>query len=85
MMGSFFGEIWLYGSEIDVKFLAPVRPGDCITTKGVVKEKIERDSDTVVIIEVACVNQDGGNTFLQQYLKLILGTIYAVLFLKKER
>ena len=70
MMGSFFGEGWLSGGEMDVKFLAPVRPGDSITVQGIVKEIAEQDN-TVVFCDVVCLNQNK--------VKVVAGTTRAVL------
>lgn len=59
MMTGAFGEIWLTGGSLNVRFKAPARPGNSITISGKVKKiQIEKE-ETVVSCEVLCVNQQG--------------------------
>jgi len=57
MMTSWFGKGWLYGGELEIKFVGPVQPGDTIVTKGKVME-IENDGvKRYAVCEVSCENQ----------------------------
>ena len=59
MMTAAFGEDWLSGGKLDVRFRAPARPGDTIAIGGKVTA-VERDENqTRVRCEVLCQNQDG--------------------------
>ena len=44
MLTRFFGQNWLQGGKIDVKFIRYTLPGDVAAAGGVVKEKIEEGS-----------------------------------------
>ncbi|MCZ7567283.1 MAG: MaoC family dehydratase [Ardenticatenaceae bacterium] len=55
MMTNQFEYAWIDGGEMEVEFLAPVRPGDSITTRGKVIEKSEADRS--ITCEVYCENQ----------------------------
>lgn len=59
MMTKAFAKGWLAGGKMTVSFLAPVRPGDTITARGVVKKKREDEGQRVVVCEVYCENQKG--------------------------
>ncbi len=59
LMTKAFAKGWLAGGKMTVSFLAPVRPGDTITARGVVKKKSEEDGKRVVVCEVYCENQKG--------------------------
>lgn len=59
VMTESFGKGWLAGGKLTVTFLAPVRPGDTITARGIIKKKKEEDGDKVVVCEVFCENQKG--------------------------
>ena len=59
LMTKSFARGWLTGGKMTVSFLAPVRPGDTITARGVVKKKIEESGQRVVVCEVYCENQKG--------------------------
>ena len=59
MMTKAFAKGWLAGGKMTVSFLAPVRPGDTITARGVVKKKREEEGQRVVVCEVYCENQKG--------------------------
>ena len=57
MMTNWLSKMWIAGGELEVSFLAPVRPGDKITSKGRV---IEKDEDKKIVgCEVYCENQKG--------------------------
>lgn len=59
MMAKSFPKGWLAGGKFTASFLAPVRPGDTITTRGIVKRKKEEEGQRVVVCEVFCENQKG--------------------------
>lgn len=59
MMAKSFAKGWLAGGKLTVSFLAPVRPGDTITARGVVKQKKEDSGKRQVVCEVFCENQNG--------------------------
>ena len=59
MMTKAFAKGWLAGGKMTVSFLAPVRPGDSITARGIVKKKKEEDGQRIVVCEVFCENQKG--------------------------
>lgn len=59
MMTRSFARGWLAGGKLTVSFLAPVRPGDIVTARGVVKGKREEEGRRVVVCEVFCETQKG--------------------------
>ena len=59
MMTNSFGKGWLAGGKMTVSFLAPVRPGDAISARGVVRSKKEEAGQKVIVCEVFCENQKG--------------------------
>jgi 3-hydroxybutyryl-CoA dehydratase len=56
MMTHQFEYAWIDGGEMEIKFLAPVRPGDSITTRGKVIEK--NKDERSITCEVFCENQE---------------------------
>jgi acyl dehydratase len=62
MMTDNFGEGYLRGGDIAVAFRKPVRPGDVITTKGIVQEVRPEGARIRVLCEVWLENQDGEKT-----------------------
>ncbi|MDP2662757.1 MAG: MaoC family dehydratase [Dehalococcoidia bacterium] len=59
VMTKAFAKGWLAGGKLTVSFLAPVRPGDDITARGIVKKKKEEGGQRMVVCEVFCENQRG--------------------------
>ena len=59
MMTAAFGEDWLSGGKLDVRFRAPARPGDTIAISGKITAVERGESQTRVRCEVLCQNQDG--------------------------
>lgn len=57
MMTDQLGYSWIENGELDVSFLAPVRPGDLITARGRVIEKNVEDQS--ITWQVWCENQEG--------------------------
>lgn len=55
MMTAAFGQAWLEGGKLDVRFRAPARPGDTITARA---SGARRDGDWARY-QVECVNQAG--------------------------
>jgi len=66
MMTMFFGEGWIKGGKILLKFIRPVTPEDFVTAKGIVKAKALEDSGMRLICDVWVENQRGE--------KVIVGT-----------
>jgi 3-hydroxybutyryl-CoA dehydratase len=59
MMTNAFGENWISGGRLDVRFKAAARPGDTITASGKVM-KIEKNGEqTRVRCSVTCSNEKG--------------------------
>jgi len=59
MLTNFFGTGWIQGGKCAVSFILPVRPGDEITARGVVREKLSEGAATRLILDVWCENQRG--------------------------
>jgi acyl dehydratase len=57
-----FGDGWVYGGEISVRYIHPVYAGDQLTANGVVAEVKEEDGKARVVLHVWCENQDGRKT-----------------------
>ena len=64
MMTDNFGQGYLRGGEISVSFIKPVRPGDGIITKGVVREIHCIDGRHRAVCDVWLENQAGEKTTL---------------------
>jgi 3-hydroxybutyryl-CoA dehydratase len=61
MMANFFKDGWYSGSDMEISFHAPVRPGDTITASGRVKTKKASGDRGIITCKVACTNQDNAN------------------------
>ena len=57
-----FGDAWVYGGKISVRYIHPVYAGDRITPHGTVTEITEVDGKPRVTLMVWCENQDGHKT-----------------------
>lgn len=57
-----FGDAWVYGGKISVRYIRPVHADDILTPNGVVTEIVEEGGTTRVLLEVWCENQDGNRT-----------------------
>jgi acyl dehydratase len=58
-----FGDAWVYGGKISVRYIHPVYGGDRLTANGTVTElKEDEDGKTRVVLQVWCENQDGRKT-----------------------
>ena len=59
MMASTFGQSWLSGGKLSVRFKTPARPGDTVTVSGKVRTTEPKENETLVTCDVLCQNQDG--------------------------
>ena len=59
MMTRAFGQSWLEGGKLSVRFKAPARPQDTITTSGKVDSIEEKDGIPHVNCSLECRNQNG--------------------------
>lgn len=57
-----FGDAWVFGGKISVRYIHPVYAGDKITPHGRVKEVAEEGGRARVTLEVWCENQNGTKT-----------------------
>ncbi len=55
MMTAAFGQAWLSGGRLKVRFKAPARPGDTVSAVG----RVVRTDGGLTVCEVACRNQRG--------------------------
>jgi 3-hydroxybutyryl-CoA dehydratase len=53
MMAAAFGERWLSGGSLDVRFRAPARPGDTVTARA----RLQESKDGRLRYVVECVSQ----------------------------
>jgi 3-hydroxybutyryl-CoA dehydratase len=58
MMTAAFGQSWLAGGKLDVRFRAPARPGDTITVSGMIRRLEKGGGQTLVSCDVICRNQN---------------------------
>jgi len=60
MMQRWLGRGWVSGGKLmDVRFVAPVRPGYKITARGIVVEKRTEAGNNIVKLDIFIENQDG--------------------------
>ena len=57
-----FGDAWVYGGKISLRYIHPVYSGDQLTATGLVTEVGEVDGKPRVTLQVWCENQDGRKT-----------------------
>lgn len=55
----FFERGWIQGGRLDVSLVKPIFPGDTITIRGVVREKVREDKFTRIVLDVWLENQNG--------------------------
>ena len=72
MLTNFFGESWLKGGKLSLTFIRYSVPGDIITARGVVREKVNEGSAVRFNCEVWCENQAGEKT--------VVGTATALVY-----
>jgi acyl dehydratase len=70
MLTRFFGENWLKGGKIEVKFIRYTLPGDVVKAMGVIKERIEEGAAVRFNCDVWCESSSGEKT--------VIGTASAV-------
>ncbi len=59
MMTEAFGDRWLEGGSMSIRFKAAARPGDTITASGKVGSVDSKDGISLVNCSVECCNQQG--------------------------
>ncbi len=59
MMTAAFGQNWLSGGKLNVRFKAPARPGDTITISGKICRVEKSEDQTLITCDVLCTNQNG--------------------------
>lgn len=59
MMTIAFGQSWLSGGKLNVRFKEPARPGDVITVSGNIRNIKQEKSEIQVDCNVLCQNQKG--------------------------
>jgi 3-hydroxybutyryl-CoA dehydratase len=59
LMTAAFGQDWLYGGNLDVRFKNPARPGDTLTINGEISSVEEQDAKRLIGCNVRVGNQDG--------------------------
>jgi acyl dehydratase len=57
-----FGDAWVYGGKISIRYIRPVYAQDVLTPNGVVTEIVEENGQQRVVMDVWCENQDGNKT-----------------------
>jgi acyl dehydratase len=57
-----FGDSWVYGGTISVRYIHPVYAGDRLTAHGQVTEVAQVDGKPRVSVQVWCENQTGRKT-----------------------
>jgi acyl dehydratase len=59
MMTTAFGQSWLAGGSLNVRFRNPARPGDTITMSGKIRQIEKSDGENLITCGVHCQNQKG--------------------------
>ena len=59
MMSAAFGQNWLAGGKLSVRFKAPARPGDNLTISGRISRIERNEGKTLIHCSVLCKNQNG--------------------------
>jgi len=59
MMTSAFGQSWVTGGKLDVRFKTPARAGDTITVSGTISKLEKNEGQTLINCDVFCSNQKG--------------------------
>ena len=57
-----FGDAWVYGGKISVRYIHPVYAGDQITPHAVVRDIVDEAGRPRVMLDLWCENQDGRKT-----------------------
>lgn len=56
---AFFERGWIQGGRLDVSLVKPIFPGDTITIRGVVRDKVREGTFTRIVLDVWLEKQDG--------------------------
>ena len=56
---AFFERGWIQGGRLEVSLVKPIFPGDMITIRGVVSEKIQEGKLTRIMLDIWLENQNG--------------------------
>ncbi len=59
MMTVAFGQSWLTGGKLNIRFKAPARPGDVITVSGKIRKLDKSEGYVLVDCDILCSNQKG--------------------------
>lgn len=59
MMSVTFGQNWLAGGKLSVRFKTPARPGDSLTVSGRISRIERNEGQTLIHCDVLCQNQNG--------------------------
>ncbi|MFH1480156.1 MAG: MaoC/PaaZ C-terminal domain-containing protein [Pseudomonadota bacterium] len=62
MLTHFFGKNWLQGGRLSVKFITYTLPGDVITARGIIREKVAEGSTIRLHCDVWCESLSGEKT-----------------------
>ena len=58
MMSAAFGQNWLAGGKLKVRFKSPARPGDSLTVSGRISRIERNEGQTSIHCDVLCQNQN---------------------------
>ena len=58
MMSAAFGQDWLAGGKLKVRFKSPARPGDSLTVSGRISRIERNEGKTSIHCDVLCQNQN---------------------------
>ncbi len=73
LMMNCFGERWAVGGQLkDVRFVAPVRPGDRVKICGVVQDLLEKDGRHYADCELFITKEDGTKAVLGRGIARVL-------------
>lgn len=56
---AFFNRGWIQGGRLEVSLVKPIFPGDTITIRGVVRDKVLEGKITRIVLDVWLEKQDG--------------------------
>ena len=59
MLTSNFGQAWIVGGKLNVRFKTPARPGDTVEINGSIKKLVSDENGTSIKCDVLCQNQAG--------------------------
>lgn len=55
----FFEKGWIQGGKLDVSLVKPIFPGDTVTIRGVVQEKVREGESIRVVLDIWLEKKDG--------------------------